>query len=525
MKGHDFSFRATIRADFSAGVVVFLVAVPLCLGIALASGAPLFAGLISGIVGGTLVALASGSQVSVCGPAAGLAVIVATAIAQLGSYPRFLSALALAGVIQILMGILRLGVIADYVPNSVIKGMLAGIGAVIVLKQIPHALGRDLDYEGDFAFFEKAGTNTLSDIAHAVVSASPGAILISLASLAVLLLWERPELKRIRFLGALPGPLVAVLLGIGLNAAFLSLSPHFAMTEDEHLVRLPVVANLGEFIAQFMHPDWSAFALPDVWTVAATLAIVASIETLLSVEAADRLDPYKRITPTNRELVAQGFGNLVSGLIGGLPMTSVIVRTSANIYAGAQTKRASLIHGILLAVATLTIPAWLNRTPLASLAAILLLIGYKLAKPSLFKAMWQAGVNQFLPFVVTVLAIVFTDLLKGVLIGIAVGVFFVIRTNQRQPFSVVTQDNYWLIRFNKDATFVNKAALRKILREIPDSANVILDASRPLYLDKDILEVIEEFRQQAFFRGVEVEAKNLLPLVSSAPAMAVTSAH
>lgn len=525
MKGHDFSFRATIRADFSAGVVVFLVALPLCLGIALASGAPLFSGVIAGIVGGTVVALASGSQVSVCGPAAGLAVIVATAIAELGSFPAFLAAVVLAGLLQILMGILRLGAIADYVPNAVIKGMLAGIGTVIVLKQIPHALGRDLDYEGDFAFFEKTGANTLSDIAHAVVSASPGAILISLASLAVLLLWERPEIKKIRWLGALPGPLVAVLLGIGLNAVFLWISPHFAVTEDEHLVRLPVVANLGEFLAQFTYPDWSAFTRPEVLPVAATLAIVASIETLLSIEAADRLDPYKRITPTNRELVAQGFGNLISGLIGGLPMTSVVVRTSANIYAGAQTKRASLIHGFLLLVAALTIPAWLNRTPLASLAAILLLIGYKLAKPSLFRAMWQAGTNQFLPFVVTVLAIVFTDLLKGVLIGIAVGVFFVIRANQRQPFSVVTQDNYWLIRFNKDATFVNKAQLRKILREIPDAANVILDASRPLYLDKDILEVIEEFRQQAYFRGVQVEAKNLLPLASSAPSLAVTSAH
>jgi MFS superfamily sulfate permease-like transporter len=525
MKGRDFSLRATIRADFAAGVVVFLVALPLCLGIALASGAPLFSGVIAGIVGGTVVALASGSQVSVCGPAAGLAVIVATAIAQLGGFPNFLAAVVLAGVLQVLMGVLRLGVIADYVPNSVIKGMLAGIGSVIVLKQIPHALGRDLDYEGDFAFFEKTGANTISDIANAIASASPGAILISVASLAVLLLWERPEMKRIRFLAALPGPLVAVLIGIGLNAVFLWLSPHFAVTEEEHLVRLPVVANLGEFIAQFTHPNWDAFRRPDVWTVAATLAIVASIETLLSVEAADRLDPYKRITPTNRELLAQGVGNLLSGLIGGLPMTSVVVRTSANIYAGAQTKRASLIHGLLLLVAALTIPSWLNRTPLACLAAILLLIGYKLAKPSLFRAMWQAGPNQFLPFVVTVLAIIFTDLLKGVMIGIAVGVFFVLRANQRRPFAVVTQDNYWLIRFNKDATFVNKAALRKILREIPDSANVILDASRPLYLDKDILEVIEEFRQQAFFRGIEVEAKNLLPLVSSAPAMAVSSAH
>lgn len=507
----DFSFASTFRSDISSGLVVFLVALPLCLGIALASGAPLFSGVIAGIVGGTVVALASGSAVSVSGPAAGLAVIVYAAIQQLGSYPVFLAAVVAAGAMQIALGLLRLGVIGDYVPNSVIKGMLAGIGAVIVLKQIPHALGRDVDYEGDFAFFEKAGNNTLSDIVSAIASASPAAVIISASSLAVLLLWERSGLRRIRHLAAIPGPLVVVILGIALNEMFRVLRPAWALTEDEHLVRLPIVSNLRDFIGQFTFPDWTAFARPEIYGIAGTIAVVASIESLLSIEAADKLDPFKRITPTNRELVAQGIGNSLSGMIGGIPLTSVVVRTSANVYAGAKTKFSSLTHGILLLIAAMTIPAWLNRTPLACLAAILLLIGYKLASPALFRKMWLAGLDQFLPFVVTVTAIVFTDLLKGVLIGFAVGLFFVIRANHREPFTIVSQGNDYLIRFNKDVTFVNKSALKNMLRNIPDSSHVVVDASKSLYIDKDIYEVLEEFRQLAYFRGIDLELKDVVP--------------
>jgi MFS superfamily sulfate permease-like transporter len=522
---HDFSLNNTLRADISAGLVVFLVALPLCLGIALASGAPLFAGVIAGIVGGTVVALLSGSPVSVSGPAAGLAVIVAAAIQQLGSYPVFLAAVAAAGAIQIILGLIHLGVIGDYVPGSVIKGMLAGIGTVIVLKQIPHALGRDVDYEGDFAFLEKAGANTLTDIASAIASASPGAVIISALSLVVLLVWERPATRRIRPLAAIPGPLVVVLLGISLNEAFRFWYPGYALTDAEHLVKLPVIGGLSEFVAQFTHPEWSAFLRPDVLAVAGTIAIVASIESLLSIEAADKLDPYKRITPTNRELMAQGAGNMVSGLIGGLPVTSVIVRTSANVYAGAKTRTASLTHGVFLLVAAVTIPTWLNRTPLACLAAILLLIGYKLASPKLFRAMWRAGLDQFLPFFVTVTAIVFTDLLKGVLIGFAVGLFFVIRANHREPFTVVHRDNDYMIRFNKDVTFVNKAALKDALRRIPDSAYVVLDASKSLYIDKDIYETIDEFRQLAYFRGINLELKNVVPDGDTLERRAVGAAH
>jgi MFS superfamily sulfate permease-like transporter len=508
---HNFSVSSTLRADLAAGLVVFLVALPLCLGIALASGAPLFAGVIAGIVGGTVVAVLSGSPISVSGPAAGLAVIVANAIQQLGSYPVFLAAVVIAGAIQILLGLMRLGLIGDYVPSSVIKGMLAGIGTVIVLKQIPHALGRDVDYEGDFSFFEQAGANTLTDIATALASASAAAVIISGLSLAVLLIWERPELRRIRPLAALPGPLVVVILGITLNEAFRFFAPEFALTAEEHLVRLPVSSGLVGFVAQFTSPDWTAFARPEVYMVAVTLAIVASIESLLSIEAADKLDPYKRITPTNRELIAQGIGNSVSGLIGGLPLTSVVVRTSANVYAGAKTKASSFTHGVLLLVAALTIPAWLNKTPLACLAAILLLIGYKLARPQLFRSMWRAGLDQFLPFVVTVTAIVFTDLLKGVLIGFAVGLFFVIRANHREPFTVVHKDGNYLVRFNKDVTFVNKSSLKNILRKIPDASHVVIDASRSLYIDKDIYEVLEEFRQLAYFRNIDLELKDVIP--------------
>jgi MFS superfamily sulfate permease-like transporter len=528
MKAHnkqDFSFANTFRADISSGLVVFLVALPLCLGIALASGAPLFSGVIAGIVGGTVVALASGSPISVSGPAAGLAVIVATAIQQLGSYPVFLAAVVAAGLMQIALGLMRLGVIGDYVPSSVIKGMLAGIGAVIVLKQIPHALGRDVDYEGDFAFLEKAGANTFTDIVSAIASASPAAVIISACSLAVLLLWDRGAVRRIRPLAAVPGPLVVVILGIGLNEAFRFFSPGFALTDEEHLVRLPIFNSIGEFISQFTPPDWSAFVRPEVYTVAATIAVVASIETLLNIEAADKLDPYKRITPTNRELIAQGIGNSVSGLIGGLPVTSVVVRTSANVYAGAKTKFSAFTHGILLFVAAMTIPAWLNRTPLACLAAILLLIGYKLASPQLFRKMRRAGLDQFLPFVVTVVAIVFTDLLKGVLIGFAVGLFFVIRANHREPFTVVHQGDDYLVRFNKDVTFVNKSALKNILREIPDSSRVIIDASKSLYIDKDIYEVLEEFRQLAYFRGIDLELKDVVPDGESLEKLVAGSSH
>lgn len=501
--------KENLKYDLPAGLVVFLVALPLCLGIALASEAPLFSGVIAGAVGGLVVALLSGSAISVSGPAAGLAVIVAAAISSLGSFQNFLAAVVVAGVCQLLAGILRAGVIGDYVPNSVLKGMLAAIGLVIILKQIPHALGRDTDFEGDFAFFQKGETNTFTDIANAVLSVSAEALIISGLSIAILLLWERPAMKRIRLLQFVPGPLVVVVFGILMNELFRGLLDNFYLRgEDGHLVTLPVAASLQEFFRQFSAPNWAAFATRDVYIVGATIAVVASIESLLSLEASDKLDRFRRSSSTNRELVAQGIGNITSGLIGGLPITSVVVRTSANAYAGARTRMAAFSHGVLLCVAVLLIPGLLNRTPLCSLAAILIVVGYKLTKPALYRAMFKSGWEQFLPFVVTVVAIVFTDLLKGVLIGLVFGLFFVVRANHHRPITMVTHDDHTLIRFNKDMTFVNKSELKETLRAIPARTKLVIDASQAAYVDDDIHDVIGDFQVSSRHLGIQIEFKN-----------------
>lgn len=497
-----------IRYDGPAGTVVFLVALPLCLGIALASGAPLFSGIIAGIVGGIAVSFLSASQVSVTGPAAGLSVIVAAAIASLGAFPAFLMAVVLAGALQFLMGVFRLGLLADYVPNSVIKGMLAAIGIVIVLKQIPHALGRDEDYIGDFAFLEKSGLNTLTDLLTALSAPHAGAIVIAAASLAVMFAWDRLQPRLSGLLRLVPGPLLAVGLGLGLNALFRALGSSLVITEREHLVSLPVAGSPREFLQFLTFPDFTRAGDANVWIVAATLAVVASIETLLSIEAADRLDPFHRITPTNRELMAQGVGNMVSGLLGGLPMTSVVVRTSANVFAGARTWLSSFIHGWLLLLSVAFFPGLLNQIPLACLAAILILVGYKLAKPALFRAMYAQGWSQFLPFLVTVLAVVFTDLLKGVLVGFLFGIFFVIRANHHAALTVVSQDRHYLVRFNKDASFVNKNELRSRLRRIPGGSHVIIDATKALYIDHDIREAVEDYLALAPYRNITVELRN-----------------
>jgi MFS superfamily sulfate permease-like transporter len=496
------------RYDGPAGTVVFLVALPLCLGIALASEAPLFSGIIAGIVGGIVVSFLSGSQVSVTGPAAGLSVIVAGSIASLGSFPAFLMAVVMAGALQFLMGVFRLGFFADYVPNSVIKGMLAAIGTVITLKQIPHALGRDKDFVGDFAFLEKSGFNTLTDILEAFASPHAGAVLISVSALALMIAWEKLQPRMSGIVRLVPGPVLAVGLGLGLNTVFRWLQSPLAIIESEHLVTLPVARSPQEFIRFLTHPDFTRAGDSAVWVVAATLAIVASIETMLSIEAADRLDPFRRITPTNRELMAQGVGNMVSGLLGGLPMTSVIVRTSANVFAGARTWMSSFIHGWLLLVSVLFFPGLLNQIPLSCLAAVLILVGVKLAKPSLFRAMYSQGWSQFLPFLVTVLAVVFTDLLKGVLVGFLVGIFFVIRANHHDALTVVSLDRHYLVRFNKDASFVNKNELRSRLRRIPDNSHVILDATRAVYIDHDIREAVEDFLALAPYRNITVELRN-----------------
>ncbi|MBK8315294.1 MAG: SulP family inorganic anion transporter [Acidobacteria bacterium] len=500
--------RKNLKHDAPAGLVVFLVALPLCLGIALASGAPLFSGIIAGIIGGILISFISGSEISVSGPAAGLAVIVATAIQNLGSFRIFLLAVAISGLFQIVLGFARAGVIGNYVPNAVIKGMLAAIGVVILLKQIPHALGRDVNYEGDFDFFFEieAKSNTLLDIVKAVYTATPAAVIITIASLAVLLAWEKPALQRIRLFKLIPAPLIVVLLGILLNEGFKSFFTDFHLKpEDGHLVALPVPENITAFFGQFTFPDWSAISNKQVFITALTIAIVGSIETLLSIEASDKLDPYRRISSTNRELKAQGLGNLISGLLGGLPVTSVIVRSSANVYAGARTRTSSFVHGLLLFICVLLIPSLLNRIPLASLAAILLVIGYKLTKIEIYKKMYHAGMDQFLPFIITVTAIVFTDLLDGVLIGLVVGTFFVIRTNHHSAMTLVSQENNYLLRFNKDVSFVNKSELKDKLSSIPSHSHLIIDGSKSTFIDSDIYDVVADFEESARYRDIEVE--------------------
>lgn len=521
-KSLDFSPYHNLQQDVPAGLVVFLVALPLCLGIALASGAPLLGGVIAGIVGGIVVSIFSGSELSVSGPAAGLTVIVAAAIQSLGSYPNFLVAVILAGVLQLGFFYMRAGVLGDYVPSSVIRGMLAAIGLVIILKQIPHALGRDTDYEGDFNFLELHGQeNTFSEIARSVVSANPEAIIITLVSIGILLLWELPAVKNHRFLKFVPGALLVVVSGIVINEVFRVLFTDFYLrAEDGHLVQLPLISNSATFINGLYFPNLSALTNPKVYSTALTLAIVASLETLLSLEAVDKLDPYKRISDTNKELKAQGIGNIISGFLGGLPMTAVIVRSSANVYAGGRTRMASIVHGVFLLIAVVFLAPILNLVPLASLAALLIVVGYKLTQINLFRQMFRAGREQFLPFIVTVLAVVFTDLLTGIGIGMAVGMFYVIRTNHQLAVTLVNMDNYYLLRFTKDMTFINKSELKKKLSRIPSDTLLLIDGSKARFIDADIYDTIAEFAQSATFRNIEIEYKSF-----EAKEIHVQSAH
>ncbi len=430
MESNKHSIFNNFKSDLSASVVVFLVAVPLCLGIALASGAPLFSGVIAGIIGGILVGLISGSSVGVSGPAAGLAVIVLGAIQDLESFPIFLAAVVVSGVIQILLGIAKAGIIGYYFPSSVIKGMLSAIGIIIFLKQIPHAFGYDADPEGDLEFFQPDGENTFSELFNMLNYIQDGALVIFIISMVILILWERPFMKRIKAFQVIQGPLVVVTAGILINLSFSGSSLYI---DETHMVSLPIAGSFTEFINQFTFFDPSAMLRKDVLILGATIAVVGSLETLLCVEATDKLDPQKRITPTNRELVAQGAGNIFSGMIGGLPITQVIVRSSANIQSGGRTKISAIFHGVLLLVSAIFIPNILNMIPLSSLAAILILVGYKLAKPSLFKKMYTSGRSEFIPFMVTILGIIFTDLLVGILLGLTVGVFHILYNNFRKP--------------------------------------------------------------------------------------------
>lgn len=499
----DESFAASWRSDLTAGLVVFLVALPLCLGVALASGAPLFSGLVTGIVGGLVVSRLSGSQLMVSGPAAGLTAIVSAAIIQLGSFQAFLVAVVLGGVLQLLLGVARSGIIAYFFPSSVIRGMLAAIGLILILKQLPYALGAGIVVFESDSFAEPQGGNTITSIVSAVRAASPLAVMISVGSLALLALWPRLAPARIR--KALPAPLVVVLVGVAVTLAAGAFAPGWALPASA-FVQVPVVSSAGELLAQLSTPDWGVVGSPEVWRVALTIGLVASLETLLSLEATDKLDPYRRTSPANRELLAQGAGNIVAGLAGGLPMTGVIVRSSANIEAGAKTWRSSFAHGALLLVAVAAIPAVLNRIPLATLAAVLLFTGYKLAHPKLFAEAWRVGPAYALPFVVTVAAILLTDLLVGIAIGLAVGAFFILLESARSAYSydVEESSDHHRVRIvlAEQVTFLNKARIVAALRKLPQGCVVTVDGSRARHIDHDVLEILQEFHATCGSRGI-----------------------
>lgn len=505
------SFFSNMKSDVPASIVVFLVALPLCLGIALASGAPLFSGIIAGIVGGIVVALLSGSPLGVSGPAAGLAVIVLTAIQDLGAFDAFLLAVVFAGVIQLILGFAKAGIIGYYFPSSVIKGMLSGIGIIIILKQIPHAFGYDAVPEGAEAFQQVDGQNTFSELINMLNFVSPGAIIIAVASLAILVLWESSFMKKLSFTKLVQGPLVVVVTGVLLNLLFKGM-PDFALSSTQ-VVNIPVAASFSDFLGQFTFPDFSQWNNPDIYVIAATLAIVASLETLLCVEATDKLDPEKRVTPTNRELIAQGIGNMTSGLIGGLPVTQVIVRSSANIQSGGKSKASAFIHGIFLLITAFSIPAILNLIPLASLAAILFLVGYKLAKPALFKQMFNKGIDQFIPFIVTIVGIVFTDLLIGIMMGMVVAIMNILWNNFKTPYHF-DPNNYdktkpIRIELAEEVSFLNKASIMNTLNQMPENTHIIIDATKTKSIHPDIVEVFEDFSEHAKTVNIEFEVFGL----------------
>jgi len=497
-----------LKDDIPAGIVVFLVALPLCLGIALASGAPLFSGLIAGLTGGLIVAWLSGSQLCVSGPAAGLTVIVFKAIETLGSFQGLLVACVLAGIMQLALGYLRAGIIGAFFPSAVIEGMLAAIGLILIIKQIPHATGYDTSYEGDESYMKETAHSSFMELFDAFGGISPGSIIISGVALLLLILWGTPWFKKQKLLKLIPGPLIAVLWGVGYNLTAAQLAPTWAVS-SEHLVSLPVSEKATDFFSNFMFPDFSYLANPQVYVVAVTIAIIASLETLLSLEATDKLDPLKRIAPTNRELKAQGVGNIISGLLGGLPITAVIVRSAANINAGGQTRIACFTHGLFLLLSVMYLAYYLNYIPLACLSAILLHTGYKLANPALFKKFYHKGMGQFLPFAITVLAILVTDLLKGMAIGMVIGLFFVIKANYHAAITLIQDGSHYVLSFNKDVSFLNKALLRKFILRIEANSSVTIDASKAKFIDHDILETVEDFLATAPDDNITVEVIDL----------------
>jgi len=500
---------ANLKSDFASGLVVFLVALPLCLGIAMASGAPLFSGIIAGVIGGIVVGYLSQSHISVSGPAAGLTAIILTAITDFGAFDVFLLSVFIAGLIQLALGFLKAGSISNYFPTNVIEGMLAGIGIIIILKQLPHAFGYDADFEGDQAFIQHDGSNSFSFLFDVINHIQLGAVVISLVSLVILISWDKVSfLKKLKLV---PGALIAVIIGVVLNEIFISSGSSLAIAK-EHLVSLPVPQSFNEFKSILIMPDFTAVTNPQVWVVGVTIAIVASIETLLCIEAADRMDVQKRYTNTNVELRAQGIGNILSSLLGGLPMTSVVVRSSANNNAGAKSKMSTIIHGVLLLISVLAIPAVLNKIPLATLATVLILVGYKLAKPATFLHFWKKGKYQFVPFIATLVFVVATDLLKGVALGIIISIIFVLRGNLKRAYSFKREEyedgDVIHIDLAQEVSFLNKAAIKLTLNEIPENSKVIINAHDTEYIAHDVLDLIREFKEtRAIDENIKVKLK------------------
>lgn len=495
---------STVSRDVTAGLVVFLVALPLCLGVALASNAPLLSGVVAGVIGGILVGVLSQSQTSVSGPSAGSTAIVAAQIAALGSFPDFLTAVIIAGLIQIALGLFRAGFIAEFIPSSVIKGLLGAIGVLLILKQIPHLLGHDADPQGDMAFRQSDHANTFTELGHMFGHIHPGAAVIGLGSIALLFLWaSRKSLQQ----SAIPAPLVVVLFGMTLSWLFRQIGGVWVV-EPSNFVQVPVADSVAGFVKFLQYPNLSQLANPAVYLAGLTIAAATSLETLLNLEAIDKIDPQQRSSPPTRELLAQGIGNVAAGLIGGIPISSVIVRSTVNVNAGAQTKLSTIVHGYLLLVSVALLPLWLNMIPLSCLAAILLVTGLKLASPTLVRQMWNQGGYQFVPFLVTVVAIVLTDLMVGVLIGLVVSLAFILNSNFRRPIHRFVEKylggDVLHVELANQVSFLNRAALSKVLDGVPRGGHVLLDAQTTDYIDPDVLDLLRDFTEiSAPARGVK----------------------
>ena len=495
MESSKLTLSRTVTRDLLSGLIVFLVALPLCLGIALASGAPLFSGLVAGIVGGIVVGMLSGSHTSVTGPAAGLTAIVAAQIAKLGSFEAFLLAVVVGGILQIILGFMKAGALSAFFPSSVIKGLLAAIGVILILKQIPHLVGYDSDPEGEMSFQQPDQETTISEILRMFSDQlHVGALTIGFCSVALLVFWDKT--RRLKN-SLVPGPLVVVLLGVLMSRVFRGFGATWTIASEQS-VQVPVAESVEQFLGFLQFPDFTQMLNPAVYVGGITIAVVASLETLLNLDAVDKLDRKQRLSPPSRELLAQGVGNVASGLLGGLPVTSVVIRGSVNINAGAESKLSAIFHGILLLVCVAVLPAYLNAIPLSCLAAILLLTGFKLASPGLFRQMWSEGFYQFLPFILTLVSIVLTDLLIGILIGLAVSLTFILYSNLRRPIRRIREKHaggdVLHIELSNQVSFLNRAALESAMREAPTGSRLLLDARRTDYIDPDVLSLIREFR-------------------------------